>query len=294
MEYIATPFDVTGLIPVDRRDATPVADKRPALSAPCNSGDDLQRCQRGFPLALRFTLVVLVVLALASAAAATRTETSAYRGAVRVTFSGSGTARYANAHTTKLGPGCTFVEREDTTETFNWKYTWARISLKAWNADSHGWYSSALAYTGGPGRVRGEYFSDPCTADPETLRCDKALTPLKQDSGWGVTGAPRPKRKHPARLILQPGFPQLEDETGCNDVLNMTEFKGPNERTFDFLSTPNLRMWSRARPGFSKTYKMPQHARPDVNCGAPPTATQTIECTYTVHWTGSVTITRIP
>jgi hypothetical protein len=243
-------------------------------------------------LVLRLTLVGLAVLALASTAAATRDDTSAYRGAVRVTYSGSGTARYANNHVTRQGT-CTSIEREDSTETFNWKYTWARIPLKTWNADSHGWESTSLAYAGGPGRVTGEFFNDSCISDPETLRCDKALRPLKQSSGWGVTGPPRPKRKHPARLILQPGYPEFEDETGCNDVLNMTEFKSPNERTFDFLSTPNLRMWSRAKPGFSKTYKMPQRARPDVNCGAPPTATQTIDCTYTVHWTGSVTITRI-
>jgi hypothetical protein len=243
---------------------------------------------------LRFTLVGLAVLVLASAAAATRNDASAYRGAVRVTFSGSGTARYVNNHLTKLGPTCTYVEREDSTETFNWKFTWARIPLKAWNADAHGWYSTSLSYAGGPGRVKAEFFNDSCTSDPETLRCDKALTPLKQNSGWGVTGPARPARKRPARLILQPGFPQLEDETGCSDVLNMTEFKGANLRTFDFLSTQNLRAWSRARPDFTRTYKMPQRPRPDVNCGAPPTATQTIDCSYTVRWTGSVTVTRIP
>lgn len=245
-------------------------------------------------MAIRFTLVALAVLALASAAAATRKEAAAYRGAVRVTFTGSGTARYFNSHVTKVGPKCTIVEREDMTETFNWKYTWARIPLKAWNADAHGWDSTSLAYAGGPGRVTGEIVDQSCGQDLQNPRCNKALTPLKSSSGWGVTGPPRPRRKHPARLILQPGFPQLDEDTGCTDVLNMTGFKGANERTFDFKSTPKLRMWSRARPGFSRTYKMPQQARPDVDCGAPPTATQTLDCSYTVHWTGSVTITRIP
>jgi len=72
---------------------------------------------------LRFTLVAIAVLALASAAAATRSDSAAYRGAVRVTFSGSGTARYFNNHVTTVGLKCTTVEREDMTETFNWKYT---------------------------------------------------------------------------------------------------------------------------------------------------------------------------
>ena len=245
-------------------------------------------------MVLRFTLVAIAVLALASAAAATRSDSAAYRGAVRVTFSGSGTARYFNNHVTTVGLKCTTVEREDMTETFNWKYTWGRISLKRWNTDAHGWNSSSLAYAGGPGRVTGEIVNQPgCGPDLQNDRCNKALTPLKANSGWGVTGPPRPKRKRAAQLILQPGFPQFADQTGCTDVLNMTEFKGANLRTFDFHSTPNLTMWSRARPGFSKTYPMPQQARPDVDCGAPPTATETRDCHFTLRWTGSVTITRI-
>ena len=245
-------------------------------------------------LALRFTLVCLGVLALASAATATRNGASAYRGAVRFTYSGSGTGQYADTSTTVVGPKCISIEHEDMTETFNWKYTWARIPLKAWNADAHGWYSTSLDYAGGPGRVRGTISSDSCTSDPETVTCDKPLASLDRKSGWGVTGPPRPKRKRPARLILQPGFPRISNSSGCTDVLNMIEFKSPNLRTFDFLATPNLRMWSRAKPGFSKTYKMPQRPRPDVNCGGKPSSTQTVKCSYTVHWAGSVTITRVP
>jgi hypothetical protein len=244
-------------------------------------------------VALRFTFAAVAVLALASAAAATRNESAAYRGAVRVTFSGSGTARYFNNHVTTVSLKCKTVEREDMTETFNWKYTWARIPLKAWNADAHGWNSTSLAYAGGPGRVKGEIINQSCGPDLQNADCNKGLTPLKQDSGWGVTGPPRPKRKRPPQLILQPGFPQLASETGCSDVLNMTEFKSANLRTFDFHSTPNLTMWSRARPGNSKTYSMPQQGRPDVDCGRPTTPTETIDCSYALHWTGSITITRV-
>src|SRR3954468_5352778 len=106
-------------------------------------------------VAIRFLIVSVVVLALASAATATRKEAGAYRGAVRVTFTGSGTAHYFNKNVTAVTPKCVMVEQEDMTETFNWKYTWARIPLTRWNADAHGWYSTSLTYAGGPGRVTG-------------------------------------------------------------------------------------------------------------------------------------------
>jgi hypothetical protein len=235
-------------------------------------------------------------LPVAAQAPTPRIPVPKFRGHLRIRYQARGEERFQRvAVRLSEGGDCNPTERTDMTETFNWSYSWAPISIRKLATISNNYESAALAYDGGPGRIRGTWSETTCVNGDRGGLCDAEIDRKRPDSGAILAFPSRAHTK--VGITLVPAYPEAANAGGnCWDVLQVShETGGPAVgQQFMVPLVLDLKALSRAKPGFKLVRTRPGKQRADVTCTAHRHDVVVDPCRFHLRWSGTVTVTRLP